>query len=110
MKYTILKWVSSFDWIYNLSISVIANRIVHGDNYLTPEYLTSKGWIQEGSFYVEPDIKDRDKIWIQFENHYFRIYHGPERTFIGLETKKEWFESYYLLAHGDNGRYQLSGA
>ncbi len=109
MKFKILRWLSSIDWVYKLSIALIANRIVHGQEYLTPQYLLSKGWIQEGDFFVEQNIKERDKIWIQFENHYFRIYHGAERTFIGLESKKEWFENYYLLAHGDNGRYQLAG-
>lgn len=109
MKKFILKWLSSFDWIYKLSLTLIANRIVHGEKYLTPEFLISKGWIKEGNFFVEPNVKERDKIWIQFEHHYFRIFHGAERVFIGLESKKEWFENYYLLAHGDNGRYELAG-
>jgi len=26
-----------------------------------------------------------------------------------LESTVEWFELYYLLAHGDNGRYKLAG-
>lgn len=109
MKKSFIKWMSNQNWIYNLAVKLIANRIVHGQNLLTPKYLTDRGWIEEDGFYVEPRIKDRDKIWIQFENHYFRIWHGKERTFIGLESSAEWFDNYYLLAHGDNGRYDLAG-
>lgn len=103
------KWLSLKNWAYRLALKLIANRIVHGQNPLTPEYLKSKGWVEENGFWVELNIKERDKIWIQFEHHYFRIWHGKERTFIALESKLEWFESYYLLAHGDNGRYDLAG-
>ena len=109
MKKVFIKWMSSQNWIYNLAVKLIANRIVHGQNQLTPKYLLDRGWIEEDGFFVEPNIKDRDKIWIQFENHYFRIWHGKERIFIGLESKVEWFENYYLLSHGDNGRYELAG-
>jgi hypothetical protein len=105
----IIKLLSGKQWIFDLSLKLIANRIVHCQNLLTPQYLMSKGWIEKDGFYFEPEIKDRDKIWIEFEHHYFRIFHGKERTFIGLESKVEWFETYYLLAHGDNGRYILAG-
>ena len=97
------------NWIYRLAIKVIARRIVLKDNLLTPEYLENNGWVKENNSWVEPNIKERDKIWIDFENHYFRCYHGKDKTFIGLERKIEWFEIYYLLAHGDNGRYELAG-
>ena len=73
------------------------------------EDMTEKGWIKEGEFYVEQNIKGRDKIWVNFESHYFRIYHGENRTFIALERSKKWFEVYYLMAHGDNGRFNLAG-
>ncbi len=109
MKKVFIQWMSNQNWIYNLAVKLIANRIVHGQNQLTPKYLLDRGWVEEDGFFVEPNIKDRDKIWIQFESHYFRIWHGKERTFIGLESKVEWFDNYYLLAHGDNGRYQLAG-
>ena len=97
------------NWAYKLAVKMIANRIIYSQNLLTPDYLKSKGWIKENGFWVEPNIKERDKIWIQFENHYFRVWHGRDRTFISLETKLEWFENYYLLAHSDNGRYELAG-
>jgi hypothetical protein len=106
---SIIKWMSSQNWIYALAVKLIANRIVHGNNFLTPKYLTDRGWILEDGYYVEPKIKERDKIWIQFEAHYFRVWHGKEKSFIGLESKVEWFENYFLLAHGDNGRYELAG-
>lgn len=104
-----IQWLSLKNWAYKLAVKLIANRIVHGFNRLTPEYLQGKGWIQEGKYWVEPNIKDRDKIWINFENHYYRVWHGGDRTFIALESSLEWFENYYLLANGDNGRYPLAG-
>ena len=103
----LLKLLSSKKWIYKLALSIIANRIVHQQNLLTPEYLVSKGWINEQGFWIEPNIKDRDKIWIQFDKLYFRVWHGKEKTFIGLESKVEWFETYYNLINRDI-RYNLS--
>lgn len=109
IKFKVLKHLSPLDWLYKLSISIIANRLVHGQNLLTPEYLIKRGWISDGEFFVEPNIKLRDKLWIRFEDHWFTIYRGEARTFIGLESKIEWFEIYWLLVHSDNGRYELSG-
>ncbi len=108
MKKAFIKWMSSRNWIYKLSVKLIANRIVYSKTILTPKYLADMGWIEECGFFFEPNIKSRDKIWIQFENHYFRIWHGHEKTFIGLESSVEWFENYYLIIHPDNGRYDLS--
>jgi len=109
LKYRLIKWISMKDFIYKLSLSVVANRIVHGEHRLTPQYLTDRGWIYKDGYFIESQIKNRDKIWIQFEHHYYRVWHGPNRTFIGLESTVEWFENYYLLIHGDNGRYELAG-
>jgi len=97
------------NWIYKLAIKVIARRIVLKQNLLTPLYLENNGWVKEGDSWVEPDIKDRDKIWIDFEHHYFRIYHGKDKTFIALKSKIEWFEMYYLLTRDSNGLYELAG-
>lgn len=108
IKHELLKWASSFDFIQKLCIALIFNRIVHETDRLIPEHLTEKGWIKDGYFYVEQNIKGRDKIWIQFESHYYRVYHGENRTFIALERSKKWFEIYYLMAHGDNGRFNLA--
>lgn len=104
----LVKWMSANQWIYKLAVKLISNRIVHGINRLTPEYLRDKGWMQEGEYWVEPNIKDRDKIWIYFESHYYRVLHGGHKTFIALESSLEWFENYYLLAHADNGIYKLA--
>jgi hypothetical protein len=104
----LLKLLSSKKWIYKLALSIIANRIVHQQNLLRPYHLIEKGWTEEDGYYFDPNTNNRDKIWIQFEHHYFRVWHGKEKTFIGLESKLEWFETYYLLAHGDNGRYELA--
>jgi hypothetical protein len=104
----ISRLLSSEKWIYKLALSIICNRIIHQQNLLTPQYLIDKGWIEKDGFYFEPNTKDRDKIWIQFENTYFRVWHGKEKTFIGLESKVEWFETYFLMMHSDNGRYELA--
>lgn len=106
----LIQWLSLKNWAYRLAVKLIANRIVHGQNRLTRGYLMSKGWgLEDGKYWVEKGIKDRDKIWIEFESDYYRVWHGKERTFISLEISLEWFENYYLLANGDNGRHVLAG-
>lgn len=96
------------DWIYRKAIKVIAKRIVKEQNLLTPQFLLERGWVEKDGYYTEPDIKDRDLITIQFENHYFRVWHGVEKTFIALESKEEWFELYYLCLNSDE-RYLYAG-
>ena len=96
-------------WIYRQAIKVIAKRIVKDSNLLTPQYLLEHGWAEKDGYYTEQNMKDRDLITIQFESHYYRVWHSSKLTFIALESSVEWFELYYLLAHGDNGRYELAG-
>ena len=97
------------NYIYKFSVKSIMKRMVLDQNLLKPIHLKEMGWVKEGTSWIEPNVKYRDKIWIDFENHYFRVYHGKNKTFIALESKLEWFEMYYLLMHGDNGRYDLAG-
>jgi hypothetical protein len=104
-----IKWLSLGNWAYKFALKLIANRIVHSQNKLTREYLMSRGWaLIDGKYWVDLSLKDRDKIWIEFEKDYYRVWHGSDRTFIALESSLEWFENYYLLAHPDNGRYKLA--
>ncbi len=90
-------------WLYKIALKVISKTIINSNTPLTKEYLISKGWVTEADivpgkiFYVEPNIKDRDKISVEFENHYYRIWHSEKRTFIALKTSKEWFVMYYSL-------------
>jgi hypothetical protein len=98
-----------FNYLYKLAIKVIAINIVKHGNQLTPEYLLNKGWIKQDGYYIEPNMKDRDLVSIGFESHYYRVWHSSKRTFIALESTIEWFENYYLIIHGDNGRYKLAG-
>lgn len=69
--------------------------------------LYKHGWIVEikdgRTFFIEPNIKDRDKIWIEFENHYYRVYHSERRTFIALQSTKEWLQAYLFINdhHGE---------
>lgn len=107
MKYRLLKFLQSINWILRVANNIVASRIITSEQ-LTPEHLKSWGWIQEGNFWVEANIKTRDKIWIQFENHYYRVYHGEERTFISLKATIGWFQNYYRLLSPD-ALYAMAG-
>ncbi len=95
-------------WLFNLCLKTVIKFVNNGDRKLTGTILKERGWEAvnaHGSFYwVEPNIKDRDKIWISFENHYYKVWHGKDRTFIALESSLEWFEVYYKMIHPDNRR------
>ena len=97
------------NWLFKKAKKFLAKRLVYSSNRLTPEYLIERGWVEQDGYYIEPNIKDRDRISISFESHYYRVWHSDKRTFFALESTIEWFELYYLLAHGDNGRYKLAG-
>jgi|TARA_Y100000310_G_scaffold169451_2_gene169511 hypothetical protein len=97
------------NWIYRLARKVIAKHIIKHGRTLHPNDLIKLGWVEKDGYYTEPNIKDRDRITIQFENHYYRVWHSADKTFIALESTYEWFEMYYLLIHSDNGIYELAG-
>ena len=109
MKQNFIKWMSNKSWIYRLSMKLIANRIVWGNNILTPKYLLDRGFIEQDGFYFEPEIKDRDLITIQFEHHHYRVWHSKNKTFIALKSSIEWFETYYLLVHDSDKIFELAG-
>ena len=98
-----------YNKLFKLAKKVIAINIVKHGTQLTPQYLIDSRWIEQDGYYIEPNLKDRDRISISFESHYYRVWHSEKRTFFALESTVEWFELYYLLAHGDNGRYKLAG-
>ena len=108
MKTKLTTFLSNFDWIYNFAIKLMAHRIIRGDNPLRPEHLEIMGFVKDGDYYVEPNIKLRDKVWVQFEAHYYRVFHGGDRTFIALQSRKEWFDNHYLLVNGIR-LYDLAG-
>lgn len=91
--------------IYKIAVKIIAKRLVWSNEILTPEYLFAKGWvteydsIREKHYIVEPNIKGRDKVSIEFEagKIWYRVWHGKDRTFIALDSSIEWFEMYMLL-------------
>ena len=91
------------NFLYKFAVNQVKNKIIRSHSTLTADYLICKGWITEydeisgKTFYVEPDIKDRDKVSLEFENHYYRVWHGRDRTFIALESSIEWLELYLLL-------------
>lgn len=93
------------NFLYKQAVQLITNKIINSQSALTPKYLIKKGWVTEydkitgKTFYVEPDIKDRDKVSVEFEGHYYRVWHGRDRTFIALETSIEWLQLYLLLIY-----------
>lgn len=103
------------NWLFSLLLKRIAKTIVYSENKLTRGYLESKGWIPkfdsnlQKTFWFEEGLKERDTIWIDFETNSYRIWHGKDKTYITSATSIEYFEIYYLMAHGDNGRYELAG-
>ena len=84
------------NFIYKLARKVIFKRLIHGHR-LTPYYLTHRGWIKKDGCYIEPIVKDRDRVSIEFEYHYYRVRHSADKTFIALESTVEWLEMYMLL-------------
>lgn len=99
-------------WSYKLGLKLIAQRIIHSTTPLTPEYLKEKGWVLAESLtspncWVEPNIKERDAIRVEFQSNYYRVWQGQDRTFIALESSQEWFDAYYLLVNREQ-RYLLS--
>lgn len=80
--------------------------MAEGSEQLHEKHLLRSGWIVEVDdgriFYTEPLIKKRDKIWIEFENHYYRVYHGDNRVFINLCSTLQWLQL-YLFIHDPSG-------
>jgi len=100
---------------YAVGVRLLAISIVYSYKLLTPDYLIVRGWVEESdNCYSEPNVKDRDKITIEFEkdkgNYFYRVYHSKNKTFVALESSVEWFELYYsiILMHNEE-RYNLAG-
>ena len=75
-------------------IKVIYWLMFNKGTQLTSFYLLKAGWVIEDGYFVEPFVKKRDKVWVQLQGHYYRVYHGEERTFISLENSVEWLQLY----------------
>ena len=98
-----------YNWLFKKALKIIAFNLVKYGNQLTPDYLLKRGWIEQDGYYFEPNMKDRDVIKIRFEKHWYYVTHSSKKTYIATESTIEWFENYFLLAHGDNGRFELVG-
>jgi len=89
--------------IFKMCLSFVDAQTKCNNTPLTEDDLTDMGWIRlyedrtDRYYFTEPNIKERDKIWIEFENHYYRVYHGMDKTFIALRISKAWFDVYYML-------------
>ena len=89
------------NFLFKLAIHLIARTIRNGTP-LTPNYLIDRGWKFEvdhldRGICTETNVKDKEKVQVVFEAHYYRVYHGKELTFIALENTAEWLELYLLL-------------
>jgi hypothetical protein len=87
--------------IYELARKFVANRLKDGTQ-LTTKYLEDHGWRYRDGYFVEPLVKDRDRVSIKFQNspnvkgHYYQVFHSEKRTFIALEISIEWLELHLL--------------
>lgn len=104
----IIQWLSQKDWAYKFAIKLLANRIVHGQNILTPEYLTAKGWVVEDGYFVQPDVVDKYKTWVKFDDNCYRVWYGEDRAFVTLAKSAAWLEL-YLLPHQRLDIFRLAG-
>ncbi len=110
MKQNIINYLIKYNFIYNLVIKLFANRIIRETNKLTPNDLLIKGWVNEKGYYTQSlEVKVTHKIYIEFEHHYYRLYYGPNKTFIALRDNKEWFEMFYMLVNDMDQMYKLAG-
>jgi hypothetical protein len=68
---------------------------------LTPYILVKNGWERRTEndkvYYIQPYMKDRDRVYIEFESHYYRVWHSHRKTFISVQTHVEWLLLYLLL-------------
>lgn len=68
---------------------------------LNSGHLLKAGWTIEEKdgkkYFIESQIKSRDKVWIEFEHHYYRVWHGDNRAFIALESSLEWLQMYLFI-------------
>jgi len=92
------------NFLFKLALKFIAKLLKGKGNKLTKEMLTSNGWVYEvkpnedtTAYYVETNIKERDKVYVEFKDHYYRIRYGREKTFIALESRSEWLILFLLL-------------
>jgi len=96
------------EWLYIKAVQFISYQIVMGDKLLTKEHLVKDGWVLKDGYYVEPDVKDRDMVSIKFEHHYYRVWHGQNKTFIALRSSLKWFELHMLML--ENGKmHEMAG-
>lgn len=95
-----MEWIKNC--IYRLTLKYIRYTLTRNTTQLTPEHLLAKGWNKFGRDYYEPLIKDRNRVTIIFDHHYYRVRHSKNGTFIALESSKEWLEMYLLLMDKHN--------
>jgi|GEM_PF-2045362 len=89
------------NWLFERALKRVAKTIIKSENLLTPEDLIQDGWILQDGYYIEKGIKDRDRISVKFQDHYYRVFHSANRTFVALESSKEWFYTYYLAIYSE---------
>lgn len=97
IKNKIIDFLSNSPFFNRIAFAVVSKSLSNGKN-MNPQYLIDKKWVcDENGFYYEPYTKERDRIWVKFESNFYRVYHGPNKTFIALRSKVLWFENYSNL-------------
>jgi hypothetical protein len=85
-------------WLLRLTIKVQYWIMFRHATQLTSAHLLAAGWILDhNGYFVEPFIKDRDKVWVQIEGYYYRVFHSERKTFIALECSVEWLQAYLFI-------------
>jgi len=94
------KWFFSRNWVFNICSKIIRWRIKNDPYHLTPTNLIENDWLMDdNNYWYEPNIKERDRIWIKFGENgkYYQIYHGGDKTYMGLKSSVDWFLLYFLI-------------
>jgi len=110
MKTKILDFFSKKDFFYNYAKKIISRRIIMHSELLKPEHLEALGWVyeRETQYWTEPGVKPVHKIWIKFESHYFYLYSGEKCNYVTTQSKKDWFDMFFLFTHDNTNLYDLA--
>ena len=82
-----------FNLLHKKALKIISINIFTYGNKLTPDYLLKRGWIikfdktTQKSYYCEPNTKERDTIYVEFESNYYRVWHGKKKHLLHLKVQ-----------------------
>lgn len=112
----LLKKLSRIEWVRTLVIKLLSHILIDSKEPLTIEYLKTLGYENQGcGWWVNPNHKNRDRLWVRFEleedreSKFYRVYRGYDKTFIALKSNKEWFDLYNLIVFDSEKLYDNVG-